>query len=131
MTIPSHTLALGLALFLAADFSGTYATRVNVTENACGAVTVMDFPTVVTHNQATGAINLAHAGTDYPGTVRADSSFETTPVVKEYGDGNRYRMTIAGTFGVGSFEALVTLDRTTIATGAQCRYVVRWIGTRR
>ncbi len=113
-----------------AGFAGTYATRVSVTQNACGAVTVMDMPTVVTHTPSNGAINLLHAGTNYPGTVTADSSFTTTPVTLNVGDGNRYLMTIAGKFSATGFDALVTLDRTTISSGATCRYIVRWIGTR-
>ncbi len=47
-----------------AGFAGTYATRVSVTENACGAVTVMDMPTVVTHTPPNGAINLLHAAVE-------------------------------------------------------------------
>ena len=112
------------------SYAGTYATRVSVTENACGSVTVMDMPTAVTHTPSTGAINLLHAGTNYPGTVKTDSTFTTTAVTLNAGDGNRYLMTIAGKFSGSGFDALVTLDRTTISSGATCRYIVRWIGTR-
>lgn len=113
----------------ASDFSGTYATRVSVTENACGDVTAMDMPTVVTHDDSTGSIHLLHAGTDYPGTVSADSSFVTSPVTLTFDNGQRYRMTIAGKFRTRGFDAVVTLDRTTVASGTTCRYRVRWIGT--
>ncbi len=111
------------------SFAGTYSTVVAVTENACGSVTVMDMLTFVTHDVSTGSVQLSHAGTNYQGTVKADSTFSTVPLTLTFGDGNSYRMTIAGKFATKAFDALVTLDRTTIATGAMCRYVVRWIGT--
>lgn len=114
----------------AIGFAGTYATHVNVTENACGTVTVMDMPTVVTHDPSSGVIHLLHAGTDYPGTSKVDSSFATTPITRTFDDGNRYVMVIAGRFSARGFDALVTLDRTTVATGAVCRYRVHWSGTR-
>lgn len=114
----------------ATGVAGTYATRVNVTENACGNVTVMDIPTVVTHEPSSGVIHLVHAGTDYPGTIKDDGRFATTPITLTFDDGNRYVMTIAGRFGAQGFDAVVTLDRTTVATGAACRYKVRWLGTR-
>ncbi|MCE9603124.1 MAG: hypothetical protein K8S21_13045 [Gemmatimonadetes bacterium] len=114
----------------ATGFAGTYATGVRVTENACGPVTVMDMPTVVTHDRSSGVIHLVHAGTDYPGTVKDDGSFATTPITRSFDDGHRYVMSIAGRFGAQGFDALVTLDRTTVATRAACRYKVRWFGTR-
>ena len=110
-------------------FAGTYATQVSITENACNNVTVMDMPTVVHHDPSSGVVHLLHAGTDYPGTIDADGSFATTPVTLTFDTGNRYRMTIAGKFRSRAFDALVTLDRTTVSTGAACRYRVRWIGT--
>ena len=121
---------IAIAADHASGFSGTYATRVNVTENACGDVTVMDMPTVVTHDDSTARIHLLHAGTDYPGTVAADSGFVTEPVTLTFDNGQRYRMTIAGKFNALGFDAVVTLDRTTVASGATCRCKVRWTGTR-
>ncbi len=80
---------------------------------------------------SSGPLAAEFAGTyDYPGTVSADSSFVTAPVTLTFDNGQRYRMTIAGKFSALGFDAVVTLDRTTVASGATCRYKVRWTGTR-
>ena len=75
-----------------------------------------------------GAVTLLHGGTSYSGTVAADSSFATTPRDIDVGDGNQYRVTIAGKFGSRSFVADATVDRSR-ATGP-CQYIAHWVGSR-
>ena len=111
-----------------AGFGGTYATAVTLTQNSCGSVTVQSLPTTVTHNATSGTITLVHGGTSYSGTVATDSTFTTTPRDVNVGDGFQYRVTISGRFGVRSFVADATVDRST--TGSSCRYVAHWVGTR-
>jgi hypothetical protein len=110
-----------------AGFAGTYATAVTLTSTTCGPVTVQSLPTTVTHDQSSGAVSLTHGGTRYSGTVAADSTFATTPLDQDVGDGFQYRVTISGRFGNRSFAADATVDRT---GGVACRYVARWVGTR-
>ena len=111
-----------------AGFGGTYATAVTLTQNSCGSVTVQSLPTTVTHNATSGAITLGHGGTTYSGTVATDSTFSTAPQDVNVGDGFVYRVTISGKFGVRSFVADATVDRS--SAGSSCRYVAHWVGTR-
>jgi hypothetical protein len=112
----------------ASGFAGTYATQVTLTQNSCGTVTVQSLPTTVTHNATSGAVTLVHGGTSYSGRVAGDSSFATTPRDVDVGDGNQYRVTVAGKFGNRSFVADATVDRSG-ATG-HCQYVAHWVGSR-
>jgi hypothetical protein len=109
-------------------FSGTYATQVTLVSNTCGPVTVQSLPTVVTHDRTANSVSLLHAGSNYRGTVATDSTFATTPLDSNFGDGFQYRVTIAGRFGNRSFTADATVDRT--GNGAACRYVAHWMGMR-
>lgn len=109
-------------------FSGTYATQVTLVSNTCGSVTVQSLPTVVTHDRAGNTVALLHAGSTYRGAVNADSTFATTPLDSDFGDGFQYRVTVTGRFGNRSFTADATVDRT--GGGASCRYVAHWIATR-
>ena len=111
------------------SFAGTYATTVSLGQNSCGAVTIQDMPTVVTHNKSTGAVSFAHSGLSWTGSVDAQNNFTTTPTTLD-ANGFHYVIALAGHFTASGFTATVTLDRT-LATGAgQCQYVVNWIGTR-
>ena len=111
-----------------ATFAGTYATAVTLAQNSCGPVTVQSLPTTVTHDASSGAISLVHGGTTYSGTVATDSTFLTSPRDVDVGDGFQYRITVAGRFGNRSFVADATVDRS--GTGAPCRFVAHWVGTR-
>ena len=109
-------------------FAGTYATQVTLVSTTCGPVTVQSLPTVVGHNVSSGAVTLTHGGTAYSGTVAADSTFNTAPVSVDVGDGFQYSVSVAGKFGVRSFTADATVDRS--GNGAACRYVAHWVGSR-
>ena len=110
-------------------YAGTYATHVTLVQNGCGAVTVQDNPTVVTHDLASGVVTLTHAGQVYPGRVQADRTFTTTPADVNVNDGFHYLIALAGRFGTGSLEADATVDRSG-GNVAGCRFVVHWAGTR-
>ena len=112
----------------ASAFAGTYATAVTLVSNSCGSVTVQSLPTTVTHNAGSTAISMVHGGTTYSGTVAVDSTFTTSPVDVDVGDGYQYRITLAGRFGNRSFVADATVDRS--GGGASCRFVAHWVGTR-
>jgi hypothetical protein len=109
-------------------FAGTYNTAVTLAQNSCGSITVQSLPTTVTHTAGNAAVVLVHGGTTYPGTVAADSTFTTTPVDVDVGDGFQYRITLAGRFGNRSFVADATVDRS--GTGGSCRFVAHWVGSR-
>jgi hypothetical protein len=113
----------------APSFAGAYDTAVSVTENSCGAITVLPAVTTVAHQPGSAHLTLTHAGISYPGTVTRDSSFTTDTVTLE-AHGDRYRIHIVGRFTAGGFDALTTVDQITTQTGAACRYVVHWIGSR-
>lgn len=110
-------------------FAGTYATAVTLSSTTCGPVTVQSLPTTVTHTAGSPTIVVAHGGTTYPGSVSADSSFTTTPVEVDVGDGFQYRITVVGRFGTRSFVADATVDRSG-GGGASCRFVAHWVGSR-
>ena len=111
------------------DFGGNYATIVSLSESTCGAITVQNNPTVVTHETDSGAVTLTHAGVVYTGRVIAsDSSFTTVPRQVNVGDGYTYRIAIAGRFRENAFDASASVDRT--KQGEACRFVVHWVGTR-
>jgi hypothetical protein len=109
-------------------FAGIYATRVTLLQSSCGAVTVQDNPTTVTHDTATRAVSFAHVGQTYSGTVGADSSFTTVPRQVNVNDGFLYTITLAGKFRPLAFDADATIDRT--GGGGPCRFSVRWQATR-
>ena len=109
-------------------FAGTYATAVTLASNTCGPVTVQSLPTTVAHNAGSTSISMVHGGTTYPGTVAADSTFATTPVDVDVGDGFQYRIKVAGRFGNRSFVAVATVDRA--GTGGPCRFIAHWVGSR-
>lgn len=109
-------------------FAGTYATAVTLASNTCGPVTVQSLPTTVTHTAGNVAITLVHGGTTYPGTVAADSTFTTSPVDVDVGDGYQYRISVVGRFGNRSFTADATVDRS--GGSGSCRFVAHWVGTR-
>lgn len=110
-------------------FAGTYATAVTLTSTTCGPVTVQSLPTTVTHNQSAGVVSLTHGGATYAGSVAADSTFTTTPLEQDVGDGFLYRVMLTGRFGARSFVADATVDRSGGSSSA-CRYVAHWAGTR-
>ena len=80
--------------------------------NTCGPVTVQSLPTTVTHTAGNPGVTLVHGGTTYPGTVAADSTFTTSAVNVDVGDGFQYSITVTGRFGNRSFVADATVDRT-------------------
>lgn len=111
------------------DFGGNYTTIVSLSESTCGAITVQNNPTVVTHDTDSGAVTLTHAGVVYTGRVVAsDSSFTTVSREVNVGDGYTYKIAIAGRFRENAFDANASVDRT--KQGEACRFVVHWAGTR-
>ena len=110
------------------SFAGSYTTRVTLTSNNCGTINVADNPTVVTHDVASGAVTFTHAGFTYSGSVKADSTFTTTPRGVNVNDGFNYSIAIAGRFRALALDADATVDRT--GGSAACRYVVHWAGSR-
>jgi hypothetical protein len=102
---------------------------VALTENTCGPVTVLPNPTTVTHTPGAARVTLTHAGATYSGPLSRDGTFSTDPVIVRDSTGTASTIRIAGRFTVAGFEALVTSD-VQPASGAACRYVVRWTGSK-
>jgi hypothetical protein len=111
------------------DFGGNYTTIVSLAESTCGAITVQNNPTVVTHDADSGTVTLTHAGVVYMGRFLAtDSTFTTVPRQVNVGDGYTYKIAIVGRFKENTFDANARVDRT--KQGDACRFVVHWAGTR-
>jgi hypothetical protein len=109
--------------------AGTYPTAVTLGENSCGTVTVMPNPTVVAHTPGATRVTLTHVGTSYSGPLAADGTFTTEAVTVRDSAGTASTIRIAGRFSATGFDAQVTVD-VQPASGAACRYIVRWVGTK-
>jgi hypothetical protein len=109
--------------------AGNYQTAVSLTSNGCTGIAVQNNPTLVTHTAGATTFTMAHAGTEYQGTLAANNSFTTTPKPVVAGSVT-HTLTIAGQFGTNSFTADVTVAVTGSGNGAPCQYVVRWVGSK-
>lgn len=109
--------------------AGTYPTRATVIaeRNTCGAVTVQDNPTIVTHTAGGTDLSLAHAGSTYRGTIDNSGRFSTPPVNQSFTDGD-YTISVSGQFSTTGFTATVELTRR--SGTATCSYAVNWTGTK-
>jgi len=118
-TTPSNILAV----------SGTYATRATLIadRNTCGAVTVQDNPTTVTHTAGATDISLAHAGSTYRGTIDNRGQFTTPPANYPFPDAD-YTIGLTGLFSTTGFTATVELTKRSGST--TCTYAVSWVGTK-
>jgi hypothetical protein len=111
--------------------AGTYATHVTLLpdSNSCGAVTVEDGPTTVTHTPGARTLSLAHAGNAYVGSVD-DSGRFATPTATISASGSRYRLTIVGRFSRTGFDARVHVAVQQPAPPPTCAYNVHWVGAK-
>jgi hypothetical protein len=118
-TTPSNAIAV----------SGTYATRTTLIaeRNTCGAVTVQDNPTTVTHSAGATEISLAHAGSTYRGTIDNRGQFATPPANYPFPDAD-YTIGLTGQFSATGFTATVELTKR--AGSTTCTYAVSWLGTK-
>ena len=118
-TAPSNALAV----------AGSYPTRATVIaeRNTCGAVTVQDNPTTVTHTAGGTDISLAHAGSTYRGTIDTSGRFSTPAANFPFPDAD-YTIALTGQFTATGFTATVELTRRSGA--ATCTYAVSWAGTK-
>ena len=109
--------------------AGTYPTRATVIadRNTCGAVTVQDNPTTVTHTAGGTDLSLGHAGSTYRGTIANSGRFSTPPVNQSFADGD-YTISVSGQFSTTGFTATVELTRR--SGTATCSYAVNWTGTK-
>jgi hypothetical protein len=110
---------------------GTYQTQVSLVagRNTCGAVTVQNNPTVVSHSPGASTLSLTHAGNAYPGTIESTARFATTPTIIS-GGGSQYTLTINGQFTLTGFDASVQVDVQQPTPPQSCSYLVHWIGTK-
>ena len=118
-TTPSNLLAV----------AGTYPTVATVIgdRNTCGAVTVQDNPTTVTHTAGATDLSLGHAGSTYRGTIDTRGQFSTPAANFPFPDAD-YTIAISGQFTTTGFTATVELTKRTGST--TCTYAVRWVGTK-
>ena len=109
--------------------SGTYPTRATLISerNTCGAVTVQDNPTMVTHTPGATELSFAHAGSTYRGTVDNGGRFSAPAATFSFPDGE-YSIGLSGQFSAGEFTATVELTRR--SAGGTCTYAVSWVGTK-
>ena len=105
---------------------GDYTVAVELTENGCGAVTVLPMPTRVVQTPGALPFQLTHGPTTYTGTLdAAGGGFRTA--VRVFSDAaSSQTVHIEGRFLVTGLEAVVTVDQT--APAPPCRYLVRWTG---
>ncbi len=110
--------------------SGSYGTNVALVADSCGGSVVQSSPTSVTHALGATTLSLAHAGSQYAGTIATDGRFQTTPSSLDL-NGYSYVVALTGEFSMSGFEADVTIDRFQQGTQLQrCRYVAKWVATR-
>ena len=111
--------------------AGTYQTQVSLVpdRNTCGAVTVQDNPTLVTHTPGARVLALTHAGHPYQGTIDSAARFATTPTTLSV-RGGQFTLTIDGQFKRSGFDATVEVDVRQSMTPQQCLYFVHWVGRR-
>lgn len=106
---------------------GDYSMAVELTENACGAVTVLPLPTRVAHAPGGLQFQLTHGPATYEGTLEAGGGFRTAARV--FADATSSQTVhIEGRFIPTGLEAVVTVDQA--APVPACRYRVRWTGTK-
>jgi hypothetical protein len=118
-TTPSNQLAV----------AGSYATRATVIaeRNTCGAVTVQDNPTTVTHTAGSTEISLGHAGSTYRGSIDNAGRFTTPAANFPFPDAD-YTIGLSGQFSTTGFTATVELTKRAGTT--TCTYAVGWVGTK-
>jgi len=111
----------------ALSVGGDYTMVVELTENGCGAVTVLPLPTRVVHAAGATQFQLIHGPGTYDGTLEAGALFRTAP--RTFADAaSSQTVNIGGRFLTTGLEAVVTVDQT--APAPACRYLVRWTGTK-
>jgi hypothetical protein len=99
-------------------------TALSVTENSCGAVTVLPLATRVEHAAGATSMRLTHGAT-YDCTVTAAGAFTCTPRTFDV-SGRQETVTIAGQFRTTGFDATASVAVQPTA----CAYAVRWTGTK-
>jgi hypothetical protein len=104
--------------------AGDYDTAVELLENSCPAISVMDNPTIVT--QEDDSVSLAHAGVSYVAPLEDDGSFVTAPAQVAVG-ADTHTLTVTGRFHDDGFDAQV---RAVVSGSMTCGYTVGWTGTR-
>ena len=109
---------------------GDYAMAVALTENTCGAVTVLPLPTRVEHTPGATDFRLTHGPNTWSGTLAAGGSFATETRTIADGAGGSVAIRIEGRFSTTGLEALATVNALPAAPQPACRYVVRWTGTK-
>jgi hypothetical protein len=107
---------------------GDYTMAVALTENGCGAVTVLPLPTRVAQTPGALQFQLTHGPATYAGTLDATGgSFRTA--ARTFSDAISTQVVhIEGRFLTTGLEAVVTVDQS--APAPACRYLVRWAGTK-
>jgi hypothetical protein len=108
----------------ALSVGGDYTTAVALTENSCGAVTVLPLATRVEHAAGATSMRLTHGAT-YDCTVTAAGAFTCTPRTFDV-SGRQETVTIAGQFRTTGFDATASVAVQPTA----CAYAVRWTGTK-
>jgi hypothetical protein len=109
--------------------AGTYATAVTLTENTCGTVDVQPNTTTIVQTPGSLTFTLTHAGNSYNGQLSMDGNFNTLSRTLTSG-GSSFTIAIAGRFSQTGFEAAVEVLVSQTTAPTNCRYVVRWVGTR-
>jgi len=110
---------------------GSYPTQVSLVagQNTCGAVTIQDNVTTVTHTAGAHVLSLTHVGNTYQGTVDDGGHFSTTPSTLSLGE-SQFTIAISGQFSQTGFNATVKVDVKQPTAPLTCSYVVTWLGTK-
>lgn len=108
---------------------GDYAMAVELTENSCGAVTVLPLATRVAHTPGALQFQLTHGPNTYSGTFDAPAGGQFRTAARTFSDAaSSQTVNIQGRFVTTGLEAVVTVDQA--APAPACRYLVRWTGTK-
>ena len=110
--------------------AGSYPTAVAIVTDACGGSVVQPNPTTVTHTAGSASLQLAHAGSNYTGSIQTNGNFSTTPSSVTI-TAATYTVAMTGKFTTSGFTSTVTVDRVDAAHPSPgCRYTVSWTATR-
>jgi hypothetical protein len=114
--------------------------------HTCGAVTLQDNRTVVTHTPRAATLSLTHAGNTYAGSGRprplrnktdyADALEGLEHAGCDYGEcalsdgGREFTLTVDGQFSRTGLDAMVHVAVRQQAASTTCAHIMRWLGTK-
>lgn len=121
------TLEAGAAAQI--SVGGAYSTVVSMIADSCAGTVIQNNPTTITHTPGSTTFTLAHAVIQAAGTIGANATFTTAPLVLPLG-GTNYHINMTGQFTATGLTARVHLSVGDPGSAGRCGYTVQWTGTK-